>query len=145
MLLQTIDQDLKTAMKEKDEVTLAALRNLKAALKNTEIEKQHELSDEEVLAVMARQVKRQKDSITEFEKGGRADLVANEKSQMAVLEKYLPKQMDDAAVLALVNTVIKDLSATPADFGKVMKEVLVRAKGQTDGTVVSKLVKETLK
>ena len=92
-----------------------------------------------------KKVKQHKDSIESFMPAGRQDLVDIETAQMKVLEKYLPQQMDEAVVRSLVQSTIKDLSATPADFGKVMKEVLVRAKGQTDGTVVSKLVKEELK
>jgi uncharacterized protein YqeY len=145
MLLENIDQDLKGAMKEKNETTLSALRNLKAALKNAEIEKGAALEDADVLKAMAKKVKQHKDSIESFQAGGRADLVEVEMAQMKVLEKYLPQQMDEAAVRALVQSTIKDLSATNADFGKVMKEALVRAQGQTDGTVVSKIVKEELK
>jgi uncharacterized protein YqeY len=145
MILENIDQDLKGAMKEKNDTALSALRNLKAALKNAEIEKAAPLDEVESLKVIAKKVKQHKDSIESFLSGGRQDLVDVEIAQMKVLEKYLPQQMDEAQVRALVQAAIKDLSATPADFGKVMKEVIARAKGQTDGTVVSKIVKEELK
>ena len=144
-MLSQIEEDFKTAFKNKDEVSKSSLSNLKAALKNTEIDKGQPLTNEEVTAVIAKKVKQHKDSITEFEKGGRTDLVDNEKKQMEVLAKYLPKQMDESKVRELVVTTIRDLSATPKDFGKVMKEVLAKASGQTDGTVVSKIVKEELK
>ncbi|OGE80702.1 MAG: hypothetical protein A3H72_02195 [Candidatus Doudnabacteria bacterium RIFCSPLOWO2_02_FULL_48_8] len=140
-----IDSDLKAALLEKDEVKISALRNLKAEIKNVEIEKQHALSDEEVLDVVRRKVKQHRDSIDSFMKGGRADLVDREQAQMAVLAKYLPQQLSEDEVKKLVSEVIAELRAAPSDFGKVMKEVLAKAGGRTDGSVVSKIVKEKLK
>ncbi len=145
MLLEKIDQDLKIALKEKKEITISALRNLKAAIKNVEIEKKTPLSDDEVSKVIAKKVKQHKDSIESFEKGGREDLVATEKSQMAILESYLPKQMDEKEVEAIVKDTIAKLNPAPSDFGKVMKEVMNQVAGRTDGNVVSKFVKENLK
>jgi uncharacterized protein YqeY len=171
MLLQQIDQDLKIAQKERNDLTVSALRNLKAALKNAQIaaqtlsgrasptpastrvergeeggrEKQQPLSEDEVLGVIARQVKQHQDSIESFKSGNRPDLVQHEQAQMAVLEKFLPKQMDEEHIHSLILAVIADLSAKPSDFGKVMKEVLSRARGQTNGTIVSKIVQEELK
>jgi uncharacterized protein YqeY len=144
-MLNQIEEDFKVAFKNKDEVAKSSLSNLKAALKNSQIEKGEALTPEEITAVIAKKVKQHKDSISEFEKGGRTDLVENEKKQMEVLAKYLPKQMDESEVRNLVTSTIKELSATPKDFGKIMKEVLTKAAGQTDGTVVSKIVKEELK
>lgn len=145
MLSQQIEEDFKAAFKSKDEVAKSALGNLKSALKNAQIEKKSELTEAEAISVIAKKVKQHRDSITEFEKGARADLVATETAQMKVLEKYLPQQMSEEEVRGLVKQAIADLNAAPADFGKVMKEVLNRAKGQTDGSVVSKVVKEELK
>lgn len=145
MLIETLDQDFKNALREKNELVVSALRNLKAEIKNIEIAKQKELSDDEVLSAVSRKVKQHKDSIDSFRSGGRQDLADHEERQMAVLVKYLPKQLDESEVRDLVKTVIADLSASaPSDFGKVMKEAMVRAKGQTDGSVVSKIVKEQL-
>lgn len=144
MLQAQLEEDFKTAFKSKNEVAVAALRNAKAAIQNAQLTKPS-LTDEEVLAVLAKKVKQHKDSIMEFERANRQDLADVEKAQMAVLEKYLPKQMADAEVRNLVQTVIAELAAKPSDFGKVMKEALSRARGQTDGTVVSKIVKEELK
>src|SRR5574339_509256 len=98
MLLEQIDSDLKSALKEKNETQSSALRNLKAVLKNAEIDKQAALSDDEVMKVIAKKVKQHKDSITSFESGNRADLVATEKAQMQVLEKYLPQQLSEDEV-----------------------------------------------
>lgn len=145
MLLEKIDQDLKTSLKEKNEVATSALRNLKAALKNGEIEKGHALSDEEALSVVAKKVKQHKDSIESFKSGGREDLVSNEQSQMAVLQQYLPAAMSEEELAGIVKQAIADLGAGPADFGKVMKEVMAKTKGAADGNIISKIVKENLK
>ena len=145
MTQEQLNEDFKAAMRAKDEVTVGALRILKAEIKNAEIEKKGELSPEELLKVVAKKVKQHKDSIESFKAGGRADLVEHEEKQMAVLQKYLPAQMGEDEVRALVKAVIAETSATQKDFGKVMKEVLSRAKGQTDGSVVSRLAKEELK
>lgn len=146
MITETIDQDFKNALREKDEITVSALRNLKAEIKNIEIAKQKQLSEDEVLAAVAKKVKQHKDSIESFLAGNRADLIAHEEKQMAVLLKYLPKQMGEPEVRELVKQAIAELSAGGAkpDFGKLMKEVMARAKGQTDGSVASKIVKEEL-
>ncbi len=140
-----IEQDLIEALKSKQAVVVESLRNLKAELKNTQIAKQHELSEPEVLEVLKRKVKQHKDSIESFAQGGRQDLVAHEQQQMAVLQKYLPPQMSEEEVSKLVKAVITELNATAQDFGKVMKEVLSRAPGGADGSVVSRLVKAELK
>jgi len=145
MLQEQIEKDFVAAFKARDEVTKAALGNAKAAIKNVEVDKKSALTDAEVMAVLAKKVKQHKDSISEFEKGNRADLVANEMAQMKVLEKYLPKQMEESDVRKLVVETIAATNAKASDFGKVMKEVLAKAAGQTDGSVVSRLVKEELK
>lgn len=145
MIIKKIEKDLIEAQKRKDEVTVSALRNLKSELKNTEISKGHELSEQEVLAVISKKVKQHKDSIESFTAGGRNDLVEFEQKQMTVLQTYLPQQMSEDEVRILVKQVVADLTASVSDFGKVMKEVIVRSKGQSDGSVISKIVKEELK
>ncbi len=144
MTIASIDSDLKDAQKAKDETKLGALRILKSEIKNAEIEKRSELTEDEVLKVIAKKVKQHKDSIESFKSGGRQDLVEHEEKQMAVLMHYLPAQMSEDNVRALVKEVITAMDAKQADFGKVMKEVLAKAKGQTDGSVVSKIAKEEL-
>jgi uncharacterized protein len=145
MLLQKIDEDLKSALKEKNEIVVSSLRNLKAALKNAEIDKQHALADEEVQSVIAKKVKQHKDSIDSFQSGGRNDLVEGETAQMKVLQQYLPPSMSEEEVSKIVQQVITESNAQPADFGKVMKDVMAKVKGQADGSLISKLVKENLK
>lgn len=144
MILEAIESDFKQALRDKNEIAVSALRNLKAGIKNTAIEKRHELNEQEVLEVLRKKVKQHKDSIESFQAGGRADLTDREQQQMNVLLKYLPKQMDEPEARKLVIQVIGDLNAKSSDFGRVMKEVLARASGRTDGSVVSKIVKEEL-
>ena len=144
MLLEQIDADLKIALKEKNETTTSALRNLKAAVTNVQIEKRQALTDDELLSVIGKKVKQHKDSIESFTAGNRADLVNLEQAQMAALQKYLPKQMNEAALGMIVKDTIKNLNATTADFGRVMKEVVSQVKGQADGSMISQLVKENL-
>ncbi len=145
MLLEQIDQDLTAALKAKNEVVVTSLRNLKAAIKNLELEKNKPLTDEDVSGVMAKKVKQHKDSIESFKAGNRPDLVAIEEAQMQVLVAYLPKQMGEAELTAIVKEVIASLSAQASDFGKVMKEVVGKVKGRADGNMISKIVKENLK
>jgi uncharacterized protein YqeY len=135
MILDKINDDLKAAMRAKDENSLGALRMLKSDIKNAEIEKKAELLDEEVLKVIAKRVKQVKDSIDSFKTGGREDLVAHEEAQLAVLAAFLPQQMPEAEVRVIVKAVIAETSATQKDFG---------AKGATDGSMVSKIAKEEL-
>src|SRR3989344_2057321 len=137
MIIQQIEEDLKSALRSKDEVASSALRNLKAEITNVQIAKRKDLTDDEVLDVVRKKVKQHKDSIESFQKGGREDLVLHEEGQMAVLAKYLPRQMPQEELYKLVAATISDLGATPKDFGKVMKEVLGKAAGRTDGTAVS--------
>lgn len=145
MLIEQIDNDYKTAFKAHDDIAKSSLSNVRAAVKNAELEKRSPLTDAEVMAVVAKKVKQHKDSIFEFEKGQRLDLVATEQAQMKILEGYLPKQMAEDDVRKLVLEAISSLQAKPSDFGRVMKEVLAKAEGQTDGSVVSRIVKEELK
>jgi uncharacterized protein len=144
MILDQINDDFKSAMRAKDELTLGAIRILKSEIKNAEIDKKSELTEEEALKVIAKKVKQHKDSIESFKSGGRNDLVEHEEKQMAVLMRYVPQQMPEEQVRELVRAVIAETNATQKEFGKIMKEALARAKGQTDGTVVSKIAKEEL-
>lgn len=145
MLSAQIDADLKTAQKEKNEIAVWALRNLKAALKNAEIQNQHPLADDEVLGVLGKKVKQHKDSTESFKAGNRSDLVDHELAQMAVLQKYLPAEIPEEELTAVIVEVITNLNASASDFGKVMKEVMAKVKGKADGSVITKLVKENLK
>lgn len=144
-LTTELNDQMKTAMKAHDKVTLSVVRMLKAALQNAQIKAGHDLSADEEKAVLATELKQRKESLTEFENGGREDLVAGVKQEIAIVEQYLPAQLDEAAVTDLVNKVIAETGATgKADFGKVMKTLMPQVKGQADGALVNRIVKAQL-
>lgn len=144
-LKDRIEEDYRTAFKARNESTMAALRILKAAVKNAEIEARKDFEDDEVIKVVTRESKKIKDSIALYQQGNRDDLVAQEAAQLQVLEAYLPKQLSDSELADIVHDVVNRLGASsPADFGKVMKEVMSVTAGQADGTRVKTLVQQQL-
>lgn len=145
-LTQKIEADLIVAMKSKDELRLAVLRNAKTAIHNAEIaNRPKELSEDDVLGVLGREVKKLNDSIVDFERGGRADLVEGVKKEIEILGAYLPKGLSEDELRVIVKKVVETLKpAGPEDFGKVMGAVMKEAKGRASGDLVSKLVKEAL-
>jgi uncharacterized protein YqeY len=133
-LTEQIRNDLTTAMKARDAETTSVLRMVQSALKNEQIEKMHELSDEEAQAVIRRAVKQRNDSIEQYEKANRKDLADKEAAELKILEKYLPQQMSDADVDRAVQETIASVGATSKkDSGKVMKELMAKYKGLIDG------------
>jgi uncharacterized protein YqeY len=139
-LATRLDDDLKDALRSGQKVRLGAIRRARAALKNAEIEARGELADDAVARVLRSLVKQHRESIEHFQAGGREDLVAREAEEMAVLEAYLPAQMDEAAIEALVAEAITAEGASgTGDLGRVMKAAMPRVAGRADG----KLVRET--
>jgi uncharacterized protein YqeY len=131
-------------MKAKDDVRTGALRLLLSAARNKKIELGHDLSDDEFLAVVNKEVKQRKDSIAQYLQASRADLVAEEQAELDILTAYLPAQLDSAQVIAEVDKAIVSTGATTAtDMGKVMA-ALAHLKGQTDMAEVSQLVRQKL-
>lgn len=144
-LNEKIDLDLKDAMKQKDAKTLSVLRLIKSAVKNSEIAKGSELNETEVLAVLEKQAKQRKDSIKQYEKGNRLDLADTEKSELDIIEKYLPQKLSEAETIDLVNSVIAELGATEtSQMGSVIREVIARSGGTAEGGTVSRITKELL-
>jgi len=145
-LNQQLGADLTAAMKAKDAARLSALRMLKAAVMNKGVEKGRDLDDAEVLQVVASLVKQRRDSIEQFEKAGRADLVAKETGEIAVLERYLPPALSQDEINAAVAAAIAETGATsPKDMGKVMKAVMPKLAGKNaDGKAVNEAVRRTL-
>ena len=145
-ILQDIDNDLKEALKKKEEVAVSTIRMLKAALHNRKIEKKgEELSETEVLKVIAKQIKQREDSIEQFKKGGRQELVDKETEETEVLKRYVPEQMGDEEVAAIVKKVIEESGAKDKkDFGNVMKAVMAQVKGRADGKLISQMVSQQL-
>jgi uncharacterized protein YqeY len=144
-LRETIDGDIKGAMKSGAKDKVSALRMLSAALKNKQIEKRAPLTDGEVLDTVRSLIKQRKDSIEQFAKGGRQDLVDKEAAEVAILEVYLPQQMGREEIEKLVREVIGQTGAQGAkDMGKVMKALVPLLAGRADNKLVSELVKGAL-
>lgn len=140
-LAQKITDNMKAAMKAKDSATLSTLRLLLSALKNKKIDVQHELSDAEVTDVVKTQVKQLKDSIESFKAGGREDLATSVQVEIGVLEQYLPAQMSDEELVAVVKEAVEKSGATSkADMGKVMGQAMAAVAGRADGTRVKDIV-----
>ena len=145
VLRDRISDEMRAAMKAREQTRVSTLRMLMAAMKNTQVEKGHELSDDEVLEVVAREAKRRRESMEAFEKGGRAELVEKEGAELAVLEAYLPEQLGEDELGALVDDAIAETGAsTPKEMGAVMKVVMGKVKGRADGASVSAMVRARL-
>ena len=145
-LLKKIDEDLIKALKSRDQVAATTLRGLKSDIKYYQIDKKLEKpTDEDVLSVLATAAKRRKDSIEQFQNGGRDDLVAKESQELAIIKAYLPEEMPEAEVEALVKEAIAETgAATMAEMGKVMKVLMPKVQGKADGKLVSQIVKRLL-
>ncbi len=144
-LKERLQDDLKGAMKAREAEKLTALRMLTAAIKNKEIAVGHPLSDQEVTDVLASDVKKRKDAVEQFREAGRIDLVEPEERQIGFLMAYMPEQLDEAAVAAIVDAAVTETGATSMkEMGAVMKLVMPKTKGKADGGLVNRLVKERL-
>ena len=133
--------DVKTAMKAHDMVSVNALRGVIAKAKDLTVNAGKEMTDDALLAVIAKGVKQREESIAQFVAAGRAELADGEKAEKDLLAKYLPAQLSEAEVAEVVKAVVAETGATSKkDMGRVMKEVMARVKGQADGKLVSKLV-----
>jgi hypothetical protein len=145
-LVDDLSASIADAMRSRDTIRLSTLRMLKAALMNREIERGHALDDSESLQVVTSLVKQRRDSIEQFTKGGRQDLVDKETSEIRVLDAYLPAPADPAAVeQAVVDAIRETGAASPKDMGRVMKAAMARLAGQTvDGKAINELVRRKL-
>ena len=144
-LKDQINDDLKTAMKSGDKTRTQTLRSLKSAIKYAEIEARADYDDPGILGVIAKQAKQRRESIAEFEKGGRADLVAQELAELTILEVYLPQQLSEEVIKAKAEAVIARLGVTDVKgMGQVMRELMAELQGQADGKVVNQVVRQLL-
>ena len=144
-LKDQITEDMKTAMRAKDSERLGTIRLLQAAMKQKEVDERVVLDDVAVVAIVDKLIKQRKDSITAFEGAGRQDLADKEKSEMAVLQAYLPERMSAEETLAAVKAIVAELGAAgPSDMGKVMGVVKTRLAGKADMGQVSAAVKAAL-
>lgn len=144
-LAETIHEDLVSAMKTQDKFKLSTLRMLQSALQLEKISKKHDLSDEEVMAVIKKQVKVRKDSMEEYLSYNRNDLADNLKEEIAILSKYLPEELTEEELNGIIDSVFEELQPqSMKDMGGVMKMVSERVGARADLGTVSKLVKEKL-
>ncbi len=143
---ETILNDMKSAMKAQDAVRLSALRFLQAAIKNKEIElRPNSIADQDVIAVIKKICNQHKDSIEQYSKAGRQDLVDQEKAQLSVAESYLPKQMSREELEKVIASVIAETKASSMkDMGAVIKATMAKTAGAADGKLISELVKSKL-
>ena len=143
-LQERLTEDVKTAMKAREagKSRLSVLRMVKASIRNIEIDRKKELNDEDVLDVLAKEVKMRRDSMDDFRKGNRPDLVAALEEEIAILAEYLPAQLSEEEVRALVDQAVSQAQATTAkDMGKVMAILMPQVKGKADGKLVNTLVR----
>jgi len=162
-LKEKIKQDINLALKGGKATEVSVLRLVNAAVLNkekekrykiskekpglseTELQEKSQLTEEEMLEVIAGEAKKRRESIVEFEKGGRNELSLKEKSELEILKKYLPEQMSEEDLKKLVAEAVEKVGAkNPQDIGKVMQELMPKVKGKADGNLVSKIVKESL-
>lgn len=141
----TIQADYIKAFKEKDTLTKDVLSLVKGAIQNAEINKKEELSDEEIISIIEKQIKLRKDGIVEFEKAGRENLANQYNNEIKVLEKYMPAQLTDEEINAIIDDIFNEVKPEGIkDFGRIMKEITPKIKGRADISSVSNLIKEKL-
>jgi uncharacterized protein len=144
-LLQKLDDDLKSSLKASDKLRLSVVRMAKAAIKNRQIDKGSELSDDDIIAVLSTLAKQRKESIEMFAKGGREDLAEKERQELGILQSYLPLQLTPEELESIILEAIQESSAKGTqDMGKVMRLIMPKVKGVADGKTVNQRVKELL-
>jgi len=146
-LLERLNNDIKQAMKNKEKDKLSVLRMVKASLQNEAIKlgTKEQLSDEVELTILSREVKQRKESLHEFDKAGRQDLVDKLHAELAIVELYMPEQLSEEELSDIVKETISEVGATSkAEMGKVMAAIMPKVKGKADGSLVNKLVQQHL-
>ncbi len=144
-LKENIKEQVKDAMRARDQKRLTTLRTLSAAIKQKEVDERIELDDKQTLAVIQKLVKQRKESISQYKDAGRDDLVENEQSELEILETFLPEQMSEAEAGELLDTIIEETGASSMqDMGKVMALLKEKSEGRADMSILSKLVKSKL-
>ena len=146
MLKEKLLEDLKNCMKEKNILRKNVIQMIRAAILQIEKDKKIELKDEEIIQIIAKEAKKRKDSLAEYEKSGREDLIQNIKSEITIIEEYLPKQLTREEIIPIIKGIIEETGATSMkDMGNVMKEAKNKIGASSDGKTLSEVVKELLK
>lgn len=142
---ERILEDLKLAMKNQDKQKLAVIRMVKGAISLEEINTKKELNDDEIISIIAKQIKTRKESIEDFKKGNRDDLIKQTEEEIAILNEYMPKQLSKEEVDSIINDIFNTIKPTSmADMGNIMKEAKAKLNGQADMSEVSKIIKDKL-
>ncbi|MCF7805360.1 MAG: GatB/YqeY domain-containing protein [Candidatus Marinimicrobia bacterium] len=144
-LIDKLNDDLKSAMKSKDKVRLETIRSLKSMLREKEIEKNDDLSEEEQIKVLSSAAKRRREAIESYQEGGRTELADQEQAELEIIETYLPEQLSEDDIRELVDEILEETGAsTMQDMGRVMGAIMPKVRGQADGSLVQQIVKEKL-
>ncbi|MEC2054335.1 GatB/YqeY domain-containing protein [Peribacillus psychrosaccharolyticus] len=145
-LLERLNNDMKQAMRDKAKDQLSVIRMLKSSLQNEALKKaDRELTEEEELTILSRELKQRKDSLQEFENAGRIDLVDKVRIEIGYVEAYMPKQLSEEEVSTIVSETIEEINASSkADMGRVMGALMPKLKGKADGSLINKLVQQHL-
>ena len=144
-LLERLNNDMKQAMKNKEKDKLSVIRMLKASIQNEALKQRQDLTDDEELTVLSRELKQRKDSLEEFANAGRSDLVDKVRTELVYVEAYMPEQLSEEDISEIVKQTIEEVNATSkADMGRVMGALMPKVKGKADGSLVNKLVQQHL-
>jgi uncharacterized protein len=144
-LSERLNEDMKQAMKNQDKFRLSVIRMIRSAVKNVEIDQRRTLEDSEVLDIVTRELKQRKDSLQEFQKAGRDDLVEDLTKEIAIITDYMPEQLSEAELKGIVEETVREVcAASKADMGKVMSALMPKVKGRADGKLVNQLVQQSL-
>lgn len=144
-LSEQLNEDMKQAMRNQDKFKLSVIRMVRSSIKNQEIDLKRILDDHEVLDILTREIKQRKDALTDFEKAGRDDLVENLHKEVAIIAAYMPQQLTEEEVKAIILETIQEVGAsTKADMGKVMSALMPKVKGRSEGKLVNHLVQQQL-
>ncbi|MCR6110381.1 GatB/YqeY domain-containing protein [Bacillus sp. A301a_S52] len=144
-ILDKLNQDMKDAMRNKEKQRLMVIRSVKSAIQNEVINKGENLSEDEVLTVLSREMKQRKESLHEFEQAARTDLVEKTNAEIQILTEYMPSQLSDSELRQIVEETVSETSASSkADMGKVMGAIMPKVKGRADGSKVKEYVEQSL-
>lgn len=144
-LAERLNEDMKQAMRDGNKFRLSTIRMVRAAIKNQEIELRRPLEDNDTLNILSRELKQRRDSLEDFERGGREDLVSNVKAEIEIITEYLPQQLNEEEVKAIVLQTMQETGASSkADLGKLMGALMPKVKGIADGKLVNAIVQQSL-
>lgn len=145
LLREQLSADLKSAMKAKEADKVSVLRMVTSAMKNASIDSKRDLEDNDVVAIIQKELKQRRESLEQFEQAGRDELAATERASISLLEAYLPEQLSEDKVVEMITSIIQEVGAeSPADMGKVMGKLMPQIAGQFDGGRAQKIVQQTL-